>query len=240
MYKNYIFDLYGTLVDIHTNEYSNVFWKKIASLFHCYGAAYAPTEIKNAYDEILPQTGTVSDCDYPEYDVVETFYRMLQKKKPDATVEEARSIAYAFRTISRHRLKLYKGVTDCLSDIKAHGKSVFLLSNAQESFTGPELSILGLTGYFDKIYLSSCYGVKKPDKRYYQTLITNEHLNPKECLMVGNDPSADVGGASSIGMDTLYFHSNLSEGLTPPDNATYSVLDGDFMNVYSIIKKCLD
>ena len=30
MYQNYIFDLYGTLVDIHTDEYSKNFFKKYA------------------------------------------------------------------------------------------------------------------------------------------------------------------------------------------------------------------
>ena len=30
MYQNYIFDLYGTLIDIHTDEYSKNFYKKYA------------------------------------------------------------------------------------------------------------------------------------------------------------------------------------------------------------------
>ena len=240
MYKNFIFDLYGTLVDIRTNEYSNAFWKKITYLFHCYKADYTTAELRKEYEEAIRTTGPDFECDYPEYDVVAAFHILLIKKNPLATVEEARSIAYAFRTISRHHLRLYKGVKECLADIKAHGKSVYLLSNAEESFTAPEISILGLNDYFDKVYLSSCYGVKKPDKLYFQKLLTTENLDPKECLMVGNDPDADVGGASSVGIDTLYFHSNLSEGLTPPDNATFSVLDGDFSKVYSIIKNCLD
>ena len=32
MYQNYIFDLYGTLVDIHTNEKKAYLWKEL-SLF---------------------------------------------------------------------------------------------------------------------------------------------------------------------------------------------------------------
>lgn len=30
MYQNYIFDLYGTLVDIHTNENKHYLWEKMA------------------------------------------------------------------------------------------------------------------------------------------------------------------------------------------------------------------
>ena len=39
-YKNYIFDLYGTLVDINTDEWSAQLWKKMAILYGYYGAAY--------------------------------------------------------------------------------------------------------------------------------------------------------------------------------------------------------
>lgn len=33
MYRNFIFDLYGTLVDIHTNEYKPSLWKKMALFY---------------------------------------------------------------------------------------------------------------------------------------------------------------------------------------------------------------
>ena len=34
--KNIIFDLYGTLIDIYTNESSNTFWKRCANKFKKY------------------------------------------------------------------------------------------------------------------------------------------------------------------------------------------------------------
>ena len=33
MYKNYIFDLYGTLADIQTNEQKPYLWKKMAEIY---------------------------------------------------------------------------------------------------------------------------------------------------------------------------------------------------------------
>ena len=85
MYQNYIFDLYGTLVDIHTNEKKAYLWKKMS---------------------------------------------------------------------------LFPGVPEMLQRLKDAGKKVFLLSNAQALFTAPEISLLGLTKYFDGILLSSDAGVK--------------------------------------------------------------------------------
>ena len=40
MYKNYIFDLYGTVIDINTDEWNDDLWKKIAILYAYKGAHY--------------------------------------------------------------------------------------------------------------------------------------------------------------------------------------------------------
>ena len=48
-YDNYIFDLYGTLVDIHTDEEKTELWEKLAQFYGYYGAVYTAEELKNAY-----------------------------------------------------------------------------------------------------------------------------------------------------------------------------------------------
>ena len=49
MIQSCIFDLYGTLVDIHTDEGNPEVWKKLALFFSYYGADYEPEELKEAY-----------------------------------------------------------------------------------------------------------------------------------------------------------------------------------------------
>ena len=43
--KDIIFDLYGTLIDIYTNESSKTFWKRCSRKFKKY-KAYTPTKLK--------------------------------------------------------------------------------------------------------------------------------------------------------------------------------------------------
>ena len=45
-YDNYVFDLYGTLVDIHTDENCDLLWEKLAMFYGYYGANYTPDELK--------------------------------------------------------------------------------------------------------------------------------------------------------------------------------------------------
>ena len=47
-YTDLIFDLYGTLVDIHTEE-NDLVWEKTAFYFGFYGARYTPEELKAAF-----------------------------------------------------------------------------------------------------------------------------------------------------------------------------------------------
>lgn len=44
-YDNYIFDLYGTLVDIHTDESDTAIWEKLAMFYGYYGALYEAKEL---------------------------------------------------------------------------------------------------------------------------------------------------------------------------------------------------
>ena len=52
-YKNYIFDLYGTLIDIRTDEWAAQLWKKMAILYGYYGANYTYKELGKAYGELV-------------------------------------------------------------------------------------------------------------------------------------------------------------------------------------------
>ena len=52
-YDNYIFDLYGTLVDIHTDESDTAIWEKLAMFYGYYGALYEAKEFKERYETLV-------------------------------------------------------------------------------------------------------------------------------------------------------------------------------------------
>ena len=49
MYRNFVFDLYGTLVDIHTQEEQELLWEKMALFYGYQGAFYTPQELHDAF-----------------------------------------------------------------------------------------------------------------------------------------------------------------------------------------------
>ena len=217
-YTDLIFDLYGTLVDIHTEEDALV-WEKTALYFGFYGAHYTGDELKSAFRAAMQrreaQAGQSYECfpDIPFEQVMEELFRDKGiGENADALGVNA---AQLFRISSIEYVKLYPHVLDALALLREKGFRLWLLSNAQHVFTAYELRHLGLGEQLDGIYISSDYGCRKPDVRFYNALLTEQKLEVTKCLMIGNDRDTDIAGAKAVGMDTLYMHTNL----TPSEQA---------------------
>ena len=217
-YTDLIFDLYGTLVDIHTEENATV-WEKTAIFLGFYGAHYSGKQLKHAFTELMAQkeaqAGQTYEC-YPDIPCEGIFSQLFRDK---GVTEQADLLgiqaAQLFRISSIAYIKLYPNVLDSLYLLKHKGYRLWLLSNAQRVFTAYELKHLGLTGVFDGIYISSDYQCRKPDLRFFRALLEEQQLGTKKCLMIGNDRHTDIAGATNAGIDTLYMHTNI----TPPGQA---------------------
>ncbi len=245
MYQNYIFDLYGTLVDINTNEGKPYLWKKVTELYAYYGAYYKPTEFKKAYLRLCTKhtedLRAKNGAKYPEIQLEYVFMDLFTEKGVEVSMDIVRVIGQAFRALSTKFLCLYDGVIDLLDSIHAAGKKAYLLSNAQEMFTKHEMIALGLFDKFDGIVFSSDEGLCKPEERFFRVVIDRYNLDVKQSIMVGNDAGTDIKGANLVGMDSLYIHSDISPKITDLTGAdipaTYKIMDGDFTKVKGLILK---
>ena len=238
MYKNYIFDLYGTLIDINTDEWCDDLWKKMAILYGYKGAHYTYDELNSEYGRLVELEKAAVRKRHPEYNVVDikiekVFKKLFTQKGVKVTKAQVAFVAEAFRCYSTKYIKLYDGVIDLLDTLKAKGKKIYLLSNAQSYFTENELNMLGLTEYFDGICISSDEECSKPDSCYYKTLFDRYGLEKSESIMIGNDYVSDIGGAAHFGIDSLYIHQSISPDIEGELRSTYTVMDGD---VYKIKK----
>ena len=215
-YTDLIFDLYGTLVDIHTEEDDPV-WEKTALYFGYYGARYTGAELRTAFQSAMAakqaKAGQSSEC-FPDLPFEPVMAQLFRDKGVEENADELGiNASQLFRIASTEYIRLYPGVTDALKSLREKGYRLWLLSNAQRVFTAYELNHLGLAPYFDGIYLSSDFGCRKPDIRFFSALLKEQLLQKENCLMIGNDLATDIAGAKNAGLDTLYMHTNL----TPPD-----------------------
>ena len=231
MYKNYIFDLYGTLVDINTDEDKSELWDKLSLFYSLKGAKYKAEELKDLYSEkVKKELELINDTKYPDFSLEKVFFSLYEDKGIKDT-------AQFFRVLSIKYIRLYDGVIELLELLKAKGKKIYLLSNAQRVFTFYEMKMLGIEKYFDDIFFSADYKVCKPDSKFYRLLLDKHNLNINESIMIGNDYICDIGGANDVGLDSLYLHSNLSPEIKGELSSKYSIMDIDIEKIAQLTIK---
>lgn len=238
--KDCIFDLYGTLVDIHTEEAAPELWEKLAAEYARFGVKFAPTDLQKQYLHLVQQEEAAMraarpECTYPPEIRLENVFRELFAMGGfSADSETVNFIGRKFREFSTEYIRLYDGVPELMKALRDAGKGIWLLSNAQRLFTAWELDHLGLTDCFDGIYLSSDYGCKKPDPHFFRTLLEEHQIAPESAIMVGNDGTCDIAGAKTVGLHTLYIRSNISPVEELPD-ADYVLPEMNITRVQEIL-----
>ena len=203
---NFLFDLYGTLADIWTDEGKDSLWEGFALLL---GEGQGSGErVRNEYHAICKRYADARAHCFIEFDLLFVFEEMLKNRGIDE--KKAPEFAREFRFLSRERLSAFPCVHEMLKGLKDRGAGVYLVSNAQSCFTLDELDELGLTELFDGILISSDAGVKKPCTEIFDIAFSKFALDGAECFYVGNDLHDDVLGASSAGLKTVYIETEQS------------------------------
>ena len=218
MIQNYIFDLYGTLVDIHTDQTKKDVWTVTTRYYLKAGAVWTPKQMKHAYFRMCEEEEKklkTPEIQYPEIDLGIVFRRLYEEApfhipwmriEPDAQwIEKA---AHLFRKASREKLYPYRNTIKVLNRLRQEGKGVWLLSNAQTLFTVEELKMCGLYDLFDGIYISSDRGVKKPQKQFMEAMLEEYDIAAETALMIGNDISADIGIAYACHVPSAFLNTD--------------------------------
>ncbi len=239
-YTDCIFDLYGTLVDIRTDERKPALWRALAAWYGERGTSYGPEELEEAYfsavrtrEREAPLRGDSHEA-HPEIRLEEVFLDLFRQKGAEAGPALAVETGRQFRRLSTEYLRLYPGARELLEALRAAGRRVWLLSNAQAIFTRDELDRLGIAGLFDGVCLSSDYGVKKPDRRFFDLLLRERHIPLETAVMIGNDGLCDIAGAKAVGLATVYIRSDISPKEPLPE-ADFVLEEMDLARVRDIL-----
>jgi putative hydrolase of the HAD superfamily len=232
LYQNYVFDLYGTLVDIHTDEDSTPCWIKMALHYGYNQAYYSPETLKTKFNLYIQEAlDQMRGIEAPEINILDVFKRLYEEKEVTATNAMLNETARTFRMLSTEHIFLYVGALELLMELREKGKKIILLSNAQASFTLPELDLLGIKPLFDAIYISSDFGIAKPNVNFFHRMITEEQLLKEETIMIGNDHSSDIKGANHAGIDSIFIRSNIINASAKFEKSTFEIMDGHIPSI---------
>jgi len=207
MKKGIFFDLYGTLIDILTDEVDPGVYSTLSRYLSYRDIKIAPKELKkNYFDEIQTQLKQSNET-YPEVDVYKIFSSMMHRYGNKTYSKSAIvDTAVLFRSLTMRRFEVFQGVYEVLASLLEKYELV-LISDAQWVFTEPEMAILGLTPFFKFRILSSRFGFKKPDVRLFDMAMKKLMIRNEETVYIGDNPQKDLMGAKKAGMKFILFRS---------------------------------
>ena len=133
-YDNYVFDLYGTLVDIHTDEEPKEIWDKLALFYGYYGACYSAEELKKRYETLVKgkeadlKVSLDNDPHYahessPEIEITDVFQSLFMEKDVEADNTLAIHAGQFFRVLATEYIRVYPGTIEMLQNLKKKGKN---------------------------------------------------------------------------------------------------------------------
>ena len=147
---------------------------------------------------------------------------------PDQTLhnEITREIRAHYGEIRKIGCRLYPGVAELLEKL-ADGYSLGLAGNAPASITD-NLDDLGVLCWFSHTDVSGSIGIKKPDHRFFETILANADTRASEAIMIGDRLDNDIIPARRIGMKTIWVRwgrYSILESRTPDEIPDTTVTD---------------
>jgi len=204
--KGMIFDLYGTLIDIRTDEDDFYTYDTVSKWLQYKGVKIDPEVLKSEYHSKIADRMAVSKEQYPEIRVEEIFAEICNENaiwKSDTTylgIETSK----VFRSASLRRMRPFEESLKILLRYKDIPKC--LVSNGQRVFSEKELRFLGLYEHFDHVIFSSDVRYKKPDPRIFKIALDRLKLKPDEVLSIGDTVENDVITPREIGMEAMHVY----------------------------------
>jgi 2-haloalkanoic acid dehalogenase type II len=144
-------------------------------------------------------------------DFQETTYhfvlRELLKELGYAEVAESilRSALDAMFTITQANWNLEGDTVSTIKKLKSQKYNLGIFSNAGDDKDVQELiEKFGIRSYFDFVLTSAACYYRKPHVRAFEIALAQWSISPEDAIMVGDSLGADIFGAKSLGMQTIW------------------------------------
>ena len=141
-------------------------------------------------------------------DEIPYFFKKFGIKQPDSIMEIEYLIMNEIQNVT-----VLDEVRNTLRELQKNSIDMYILSNSIfTGFTAKKLlNDFGISHYFNEVFSSADYGIRKPCSTFYHCAIEkilkdNPEIGKSDILYIGNDYETDVIGANSVGLDTVWYN----------------------------------
>ena len=232
MYKNYLFDLDGTLLPMNMKYFVDIyvaaFCKKMVPITNINGDSLM-NAIWTSVANMARNDGNCLNSDI--------FWQSMNRACNRDMRPYSDSIDDFYRTdfdAARASTKIQPLSRTCVELIKAHGGKLIVATNPifPKSATYRRIQWAGLdVNMFDYITTYDNSSACKPNLNYYEEICSVCGIRPEESIMIGNDVREDMS-AERLGLDTYL----ITDCLINRDNKELSLYrHGSFGDFYDFL-----
>jgi len=115
---------------------------------------------------------------------------------------------------------LLEGALDALNYARSAGYNMHIVTNGFNEIQAKKISSSGIAHFFDNIITFENANSKKPDPGIFAYALEMANAVTEECIMIGDNWTADIMGAQQFGLDTIYYN---PAGLKFDQKPTYDI-----------------
>jgi putative hydrolase of the HAD superfamily len=215
-YRHLFFDLDHTLWDFDANAKESL--SELYVFFHLESRFISPFEY--FYTTYLKHNTILWDRFEKGYITSEELkWRRMWRTLLDFSVGDeklAKEMSAKFLEILPTKKKVFDYTFEILDYLKDKNYSIHLLTNGFEKTQWSKLNNSALAKYFTHVITSETSNSMKPQKAIFDYALKMINGNVEECIMIGDNPNADIQGGLNAGMDTIFVnHIHASHAVIP-------------------------
>lgn len=212
MIKALYFSLYGTLIDIRTDEHDPYVYSALSNYLAYHAVHISPEKIQDEYFRRIEEHFENSEEEYPEVDIHNIFHDIMHRYGHGNGYSESvvTDTALLFRSLTVRHFELFPSLIDTLNRLHENFRMA-IVSDAQWVFAEPEMDILDITRFFEFSLFSSRFGFKKNDARFFNSALEKLAVKPDESIYIGNIKQKELRCAKEAGMKCILFRTECPE-----------------------------
>ncbi len=193
---NLLFDADGTLYDFEATE--NISLRKV---FHRYGIPYSCENVRLYHEKNMRLWDLYEKGEICQDVIISRRFEDLFSCLGIAA-DAAGAGNYYVDTLAENGI-LIPGARAFLDALCTRHR-MYIITNGIAKTQHGRIKGTDTEKYFEKIYISTEMGIQKPDKAFFDFVLSDSSLEKNRSIVIGDSAKSDIQGAVNAGLRSIY------------------------------------